>query len=147
MISPPLPHPAFATAYLVDDEALDRRMYERLLTRHELCRQVSSHATAEPLLALFTRAETAPGPDDAIFLDVNLPGMSGIEFLETCATLRPAAPPPVFLMLTQALTDRDRRRAEITGLVRASLDKPLTRTGLMRLTSDLAGGMPCHLAS
>ncbi|MBY6068653.1 response regulator [Leisingera aquaemixtae] len=69
---------------LVEDDSFDARHFKRLLSRSGVPARCEVYATPHDALA---HLAAAPPPRvDILFLDMNLPGMSGIEFLEACVT-------------------------------------------------------------
>lgn len=65
------------TALIIDDERLARVELQRLLTAHPEVQVVGEARGAEEAIALI--ANVSP---DLIFLDIEMPGMSGFEMLE-----------------------------------------------------------------
>src|SRR5437870_3739920 len=66
---------------VVDDSELLHRMYDLVLARYRMkgCRVLHASNGREAL------AELAAHPDtDLVLLDINMPVMSGLEFLEYC---------------------------------------------------------------
>ena len=73
---------------------------------------------------------------DAIFLDINMPEITGWEFLDLyAATDNEKA--PIYIMLTTSLNPEDLQRAEQNPLVRGLKNKPLTEAHLVELQKEL----------
>jgi signal transduction histidine kinase len=81
---------------IVDDDAVDRRLYSKLLADlgPDTCRILQASDAAAGLEALRAHAF------DCVLLDFNLPGMSGLEFL-TAASVDGALPCAVVLITGQ----------------------------------------------
>lgn len=124
------------TVMLIDDSEVDRLLCRRLIGRSGLFERVLAFAAADEALSCLS-AQSAPRPD-AILLDVNLPRMTGIEFLEAAACLRGGLGAPVVVMLTVPLPPREHQRALRTGLVTSYHPKPLT----LQVLQDLAARAP-----
>lgn len=114
-----------ASILLVDDDPTTNFLHEQLLlslgvTDH--CLVAENGADALALLA-----ENPPPNDrcpDLVLLDVHMPVMDGIEFLE--AYIQPPSTPPVVIVLTTSVHARD--QARMAKLPVADwVSKPLTR--------------------
>jgi len=77
-----------------------------------------------------------PEKPDAIFLDINMPEISGWEFLDLYAK-SDNDKSPIYIMLTTSLNPEDQQRAELNPLVRGLKNKPLTASHLEELQKDL----------
>src|SRR6185312_6518854 len=87
--SPSLPHTGMRHILYVEDDAALARLLQRRMERAGL--KIDTAGTAEAALDM-VRAEDF----DLLLVDYNLPGMSGIEFLEKLKEL-PQPPPAVIL--------------------------------------------------
>lgn len=113
-----------SSVLLIDDDATNNFLNERLLQRLEVADQLLVAETGRDALDLL--ADTEATPPALILLDVNMPGMTGIEFLEQYQSQRQAQiQATVVIMLTTTMDSRDLARINelhINGLV----SKPLT---------------------
>ncbi|RZK35284.1 MAG: response regulator [Hymenobacter sp.] len=110
---------------LVDDEPATNYANERLLTRLGVAEEVVSVTSGEEALILLHR--DPPVEPTLVLLDVNMPGLDGMEFVaafQQLPALQQAA--TRIVLLTGGMASRDLLRMEelpINGLV----IKPLTR--------------------
>lgn len=110
---------------VVDDEEIDQLMYRRVIDRSGMVDRTFAFRYAGEALDFL---EDPGHPEiDAIFLDINMPRMSGFEFLERAtATLGGKFARAVVVMLTTSLDPRDRARAMSFDVVKDYINKPLT---------------------
>jgi CheY-like chemotaxis protein len=117
-----------SSVLLVDDDTTTNFLNELLFKRLGLAEELLvAYNGAEALALLGERAQTPGAIAPAlILLDVNMPVMNGLEFLEAFRQLPPARQQAsTIVMLTTSLASRDLARMQelpIAGLV----SKPLT---------------------
>ena len=132
--------PRIGTVMLIDDERIDRMMYQRVIDRSGLVGRVLAFSYAEEALDHLRREGC--GGVDVIFLDINMPRMTGFEFLDAAtAELGEAFARLVVIMLTTSLDRHDLDRAKQYAVVRDFINKPLTEDHLVRVARllDAAG--------
>jgi len=108
---------------LVDDDAAGNFLNQRLLTRLQIAEQLHTVESGPDALQWLDQVDTPPA---LLLLDVRMPGMSGVQFLEAYQRQRQAqSQPTVVIMLTTAMDSQDLLRLDelqIDGLA----SKPLT---------------------
>ena len=115
-----------SSVLLVDDDTTNNFLNELLFQQLNVTDRL---LTAEDGARALDLIENTAGPNEPalILLDVNMPGMGGIEFLEAYRQLPPSQRgATVIIMLTTTMDARDLSRLEelnIAGLV----SKPLTK--------------------
>jgi CheY-like chemotaxis protein len=109
---------------LVDDDPTTNFLHEQLLLSlgvTETCLVAENGAEALTLLADYS--EDGDMCPDLVLLDVHMPVMDGIDFLE--AYMQPPYPPPVVIVLTTSVHARDQARMASMP-VADWINKPLT---------------------
>ncbi len=127
---------------LIDDSETDL-LYTRLM----LERSGRDYAVQEfdsAIDALRYLREPSSVPPDLILLDLNMPGMSGFEFLQAYESEPgPAgARAAVVVMLTTSPDQRDRERASRHACVRGYVTKPIDPPTAAALIDLLQGARP-----
>jgi len=126
------------TIMAVDDSRFDQMLTKRVLDRTGAVKSLLQFQDPEQALAFLQQEER---PDiDIILLDVNMPRMSGFEFLEAATKLcGPNFAGCVVVMLTTSLDPADRVRADSFDVVKDYFTKPLEDGDVYRL-AGLAQG-------
>lgn len=71
-----------------------------------------------------------------IFLDINMPKMNGFEFLDKYSDINPKLRKnTIIVILSTTNMEKDKIRAEQTGLVYDFIEKPLSREDLRRINT------------
>ena len=116
--------PAIERLAIIDDAEFDQMLYARLINRSGRVGETLCFFSAEEALDYFDRPDSKPV--DVILLDINMPGMSGFDFLEHASHgSRRNYSESVILMLTTSLNASDIERAKSFDLVDDYINKPL----------------------
>jgi CheY-like chemotaxis protein len=117
---------------LVDDNPADNEFHRIKIKKADVCNQIKVVTSGQAALDYLHKsgepgqAEEFPKPD-LIYLDINMPGMNGFEFLEEYKKLdENLKSKVVIVMLTTSLNPDDRERALSTKQVTEFQNKPLT---------------------
>ncbi len=117
--------PSIRTVMLIDDELVDQMIYKRVMDRSGEVETVITFQAADEALKFLTGAEREPV--DVIFLDINMPRMTGFEFLEAAnSELGDSFAKAVVMMLTTSASPHDIKRANDFDMVKMFATKPLT---------------------
>lgn len=125
----------YKKAMVIDDNQIDLYIAEMVMATTGFAEQVISVSSAKEALAyltpLYEKPEELP---DLIFLDINMPEMSGFDFLNEYQHLpENIRKKCIIMMLTTSLDEDDRMQAEGNQFVRKFLNKPLDRDKLTQL--------------
>ncbi|MDP2388157.1 MAG: response regulator [Bacteroidota bacterium] len=114
---------------LVDDNPDDNFFHERVIRKNQVANCIISKESAKEALA-YLKSETKNDAEqiDIIFLDINMPGMNGWEFLDEYNKLdRALQSEVVIVMLTTSDNPDDRLKATKWNFVSDFKTKPLTK--------------------
>lgn len=119
---------------VIDDDAVVLFLHKVLIQKSELPSNVNDFLNAEEALD-FVRQRTAK-KHLLIFLDINMPELSGWEFLEQLEQL-PLAKKVFVVMVTSSINWSDRKRAEKYPNVIDYREKPLSKTACEEIYNKL----------
>ncbi|GAA4403754.1 response regulator [Nibrella viscosa] len=120
---------------LIDDDPDDNFLHRMVIEESGLCEEVRVAENGPEAIAYLTHVESPYYlRPDLIFLDINMPGMNGFEFLEEYETLPPEQKNGrVLLMLTTSLNPADKNKASQFSTVGGYHAKPLTQAMLTQI--------------
>ncbi len=127
---------------LVDDDAVTNMIHCRVIERSGHVNAIDVATDGQEALDLL-RADLAAGRPlpELIFLDINMPGMGGFEFLEHYAELSIAPDVQlIIVMLSTSLLRADHMRAQADPNVHSFCDKPLRLEKLLELVEAFQSG-------
>jgi len=114
---------------LIDDNKLDNFYHERVIRKHNAAKHVVVKESGEEAL-LYLRNKSQNPADmhpEIIFLDINMPGMNGWEFIEEYKKLDAEVQSRmVVVMLTTSENPDDVAKAKANDVLFAFKTKPLT---------------------
>jgi len=114
---------------LVDDNPDDNFIHERVIKKNMNGIQIVSKSSGlEALEYLKSKSAHHESHPDLIFLDINMPGMNGWEFLEEYKKLdKEFQSRVVVVMLTTSDDPDDKMKAKMMGIPFDFKTKPLTK--------------------
>ncbi len=116
---------------VVDDSAIDSFITTRVLQKAQLVAQVDTVANGEAALAYMRRCQSARQYPEVVLLDIDMPVISGFDFLEQCSAeglLNDAL--VKIIMLTSSIHPKDQQQAT-TYPITDYLIKPLKLHSLL----------------
>ena len=112
-----------SSVLLVDDDPITNFLHEQLLVSLGVTDHCQVAENGAEALALLAELGDAP-PPALVLLDVHMPVMGGVDFLEAYAL--PSAPAPIIIMLSTSVHPRDQMRLDLLPIT-DWVSKPLTR--------------------
>ena len=130
--------PSFKKILVIDDSATDRYIAKRMAEKFNFAEEVVLHESAlEALNYLISLESVHHLLPQFIFLDINMPGMNGYEFLDEYTklsdTIRTSC---IIMMITTSIHPDDLKRAESNPLVIRFLNKPLNKEKLETIKQE-----------
>lgn len=120
---------------LVDDDLPTNFINERVLKKIDCSENIKSVQGGFEALDYLRSIDKEKHPQpDLIFLDINMPGMNGWEFLESYHQLETnQKSKAIIIMLTTSLNTDERDRAEKIPQISGFLNKPLMSEGITEI--------------
>ena len=114
---------------VIDDNATDRYIAKRMAEKHLFAEEIISQESALQALEYLLSLENTPHLlPQFIFLDINMPGMNGYEFLEEYAKFPEIIKENcTIMMITSSIHPDDLKQAENNPSVIRFLNKPLSK--------------------
>jgi len=120
---------------LVDDDEPTNTLHKLIIEESGMGADIHIATTGMEALAFLENVEADDIPD-LIFLDLNMPGMSGYEFMEVYQKLPPEKhAKAVIVMLTTSLAQKDSKRLLDLGVI-GMKSKPLSPDLLQEITRE-----------
>lgn len=122
---------------MIDDNILDHTLYRFLIERTGLVEELVSILDAREALTYLAKNHEKI---DLILLDINMPGMSGFDFLEEVREmLGDEFTKPIIIMLTTSMDPKDIDRASRYQMVKDYCNKPLSEQNIEEFARLVAG--------
>ncbi|WP_149277764.1 response regulator [Pareuzebyella sediminis] len=116
---------SYEAVYLIDDEHTTNFLHKVLLKKSGLEADVKTYMNPELALVQLTKDLLAIRGKILVLLDINMPEMTGFEFLRSAGKLLHAKGKIEVLMVTSSIDPMDRERAYRDPLVLGYFEKPL----------------------
>ena len=116
---------------LIDDNDADNYFHEITIRRAGFDGEIVVVENGIDALRYFETANLER--PTLIFLDINMPGMSGFDVAERAAPMLEHRQSIVVMMLTSSSSPADEQRANSIKLIRGFITKPLTVEGISGL--------------
>lgn len=129
---------------LVDDDTVTNMLHRRVLERSGHVQNIDVATDGQEALDILYAdlKEKRPLPE-LIFLDINMPGMGGFEFLERYKEMQLESDMHlIIVMLSTSLLEADHAKAEADPNVHCFCDKPLRLEKLTELVEELEAMNP-----
>ncbi len=127
----------FSSVMLIDDEAIDNFVNEKLLRHYTFADKIYVHTSAKSALEFLKNIQRLgisgdPLIPDYIFLDINMPILDGWGFLQEYEKINPKLKSKI-IILTASVYPEDEEKALSYKSVCAFFSKPLTIEHLRKI--------------
>ena len=123
---------------LIDDDKSTNFLHKIIIEETGVSEKVEAVQSGQEALDYLERKKEGVYPKpDLIFLDINMPGMNGWEFLEEYEKLDDNIKGEIMIMmLTTSINPDDEEKAKNTKFINGFLNKPLTTEALEKIIDD-----------
>ena len=112
---------------LIDDNKIDNFFHERVIRKNDAANIVITKESGQEALDYLIRGSETVQPD-VIFLDINMPGMNGWEFIDHYKSLDPYLQNSmIVIMLSTSDNPDDKALAKTHQILSDFKTKPLTK--------------------
>jgi CheY-like chemotaxis protein len=113
---------------LIDDNPADNFYHKMIIEEANCTKRIDAKESGEAALSYLTTKVDGKYPQpDLIFLDINMPGMSGWDFIEVYKDLEADQKGKnLVMMLTTSLNPDDNAKASNNPAIKEFISKPLT---------------------
>ncbi|GAB3195310.1 response regulator RpfG family c-di-GMP phosphodiesterase [Pontibacter aydingkolensis] len=124
--------------YIVDDDPLSLFLAKNILTLYNINCKSSCYIDANQALDQLVEDALTGDLPDLVLLDLNMPLMSGFEFLRRLGSVCRGLEMECFVaILTSSIDEEDKKRCAESALVIDFLEKPLTNSMLHTITKAI----------
>ena len=129
----------FKRILLVDDDEDSNFLTKRIIVRSHIADEVATALNGKEAFEMVKQCgpenEEQPQCPDLVLLDIKMPVMNGIEFLQVCQSSNLCNIPVV--ILTSSVDERDREETTRFSFVKDYINKPFTYEKIMDIKSKL----------
>jgi CheY-like chemotaxis protein len=127
---------------LIDDDDVVNTLNSIVLRKSGLVENIQSVMSGSEGLATLSSCEKDNSWPSVIFVDINMPGMTGWEFIETFgdkfSTFKKKS---MICLLSSSLDPRDKEKADKSDLVDFYFSKPLSLEAVREVCSNFISGL------
>ena len=126
----------FKKVMVIDDVQIDRYMAEKVMKKYDFTEEIVTVESAMDGLELLEACIEDPSAlPDLIFLDINMPQMSGFDFLDEYAKFPEHVKKKcIIIMLSSSMHPEDKNRALENPYICKFLSKPLNADRLLEIS-------------
>lgn len=111
---------------LIDDDDVTNFLHKKVLMRTGIVRNIEIAETAKEALDLLSENDVS-GKPELIFLDVNMPGLTGWDFIDEYKAIKERyGIESTIILLTASANPDDEKKARDINEITEFLSKPLT---------------------
>ena len=124
------------TLAIVDDDEIAQILIKEMVEKHQLANEIILFSDVETAIDYLGKITDENNIPDVLFLDINLPGLDGWDFLVEYEGIKPhLSKSMIIYMLSSSISNSDMVRAESNSNVKGYISKPLTLDKLQNLIS------------
>jgi len=119
-------YPAYDTVLIVDDDPIIDLLHRKVIEKTGIADEIRSFTDPREALAYLYAELARPGKRLLVLLDINMPEMSGFEFLDSASMFQKNRNVPDIIVVSSSIAEEDMEKGLDNDLVSGYITKPLT---------------------
>ena len=122
---------AYHTVLLVDDDPIINLLHQKVIGKTGIANEIRSFTDPREALAYLYAELARSGKRLLVLLDINMPEMSGFEFLDSATMFQKNGNVPDIIVVSSSIAKGDMEKALDNDLVSGYITKPLSGTEIL----------------
>lgn len=127
---------SYGTVVIVDDDPIVNPIHRKIIEKTGIADSIHSFTDARKALAYLYAELTRSGKNVLLLLDINMPEMSGFEFLDSASMFQKKGNLLDIVIVSSSIAEGDMEKGLKNDLVSGYIAKPLTGTAIRNFVTN-----------